>query len=179
MPPYRPPQFGRILYTSLIDRTFFVLRRAVIMAAPAGGLIWLLGAIHIGGQDLYSILAGSLDPFGRLMGLDGVILIAFLFAIPANEIIVPTIIMGYMHASRMTELGDPTALFVANGWTLGTAVCLMMFSLLHWPCSTTTWTIWAETRSVKWTALSNIIPTTLGVVCCIATAAALRAMGWM
>ncbi len=174
LPPYRPPQIGRVLYTSLIDRTFFVLRRALVCAAPAGGLIWLLGAIHVGDATLFQYLAGVLNPAGQALGLDGVILIAFIFAIPANEIVIPTIIMGYAHVSRMTDMGDPAGLFAANGWTMMTAVCLMLFSLLHYPCTTTTMTIWAETRSVKWTVLSNLIPLTIAVVTCATVAAIWR-----
>jgi ferrous iron transport protein B len=170
LPPYRPPQPGRILYTSLIDRTWFVLRRAVICAAPAGGLIWILGAIPAGDSNLFALLATGLDPVGRALGLDGVILLAFIFAIPANEIVVPTIIMGYMNLSRMTELENPAMLFADNGWTALTAVCVMLFSLLHYPCTTTTLTIWAETRSVKWTLLSNLIPLVMAVAVCFLVA---------
>lgn len=166
MPPYRSPQVGRVLYTSFIDRTLFVLWRAVICAAPAGGLIWLLGAVEVGDITLFSWLRDFLDPAGRAIGLDGVILIAFIFAIPANEIVVPTIIMGYMQGTRMLELDNPSQLFLDSGWTLTTAVCLMIFSLLHYPCATTTLTIWKETRSLKWTLLANIIPLILAVAVC-------------
>lgn len=161
MPPYRNPKIWRILYTSLIDKTIFVLGRAVTMAMPAGALIWILGNVSINDSTLMSYLAGFLNPIGRLIGLDGVILLAYIIAIPANEIIVPTIIMGYMSTSQMTEISDLSqlqALFEANGWTLLTAICLMLFSLLHYPCSTTSWTIWKETRSVKWTLISNLMP---------------------
>lgn len=161
MPPYRKPKILRILYTSLIDRTLFVLGRAVTMAMPAGALIWTLGNVSVDGLSLMSHLSGFLEPLGRTMGLDGVILLAYIVAIPANEIIVPTIIMGYMSTSHMTEVVDVSqlkTLFEMNGWTLLTAICLMLFSLLHYPCSTTTWTIWKETRSRKWTLLSNLLP---------------------
>ncbi|MCA9415753.1 MAG: ferrous iron transporter B [Candidatus Omnitrophica bacterium] len=178
MPPYRKPNFGRVIYTSIIDRTLFVLWRAAICSAPAGGLIWLLGAIHVGDVSAFSWLRGWLDPFGHAIGLDGVILIAFLFAIPANEIVVPTIIMGYMNGHKMMELSDPSALFAANGWTLLTAICLLLFSLLHYPCTTTTLTIWRETRSLKWTILSNLIPLTIAILTCGAIAQTARFMGW-
>jgi ferrous iron transport protein B len=163
----------------MIDRTLFVLRRAVICAAPAGGLIWLLGAVPVGEGNLFTYLAGILDPAGRMLGLDGVILLAFIFAIPANEIVIPTIIMGYMKMGRMTEMGDPTLLFADNGWTLVTAVCVILFSLLHYPCTTTTLTVWAETRSLKWTLLSNAIPLALAILVCFSVAQAARLAGWM
>ncbi len=161
LPPYRRPQLLRVLYTSLIDRTIYVLGRAVVMAAPAGGLIWILGNTTWGGTSLMAHGASLFDPVGRAIGLDGIILLAFVIAIPANEIIVPTIIMGYMGMGMMTDIGSAVqlkALFAANGWTLLTALSVMLFSLLHYPCSTTTWTIWKETRSVKWTAVANLLP---------------------
>lgn len=166
LPPYRRPQIGRILYTSLIDRTLRVLGRAVVCAAPAGGLIWLLHAIPLGEATLFEGLAGWLQPAGRAIGLDGIILLAFIFAIPANEIVIPTVIMGYMGLGRMTEIDNPTLLFQENGWTLLTAICLMLFSVLHYPCTTTTLTIWKETRSLKWTILANLIPLLLAVSVC-------------
>jgi len=177
LPPYRPPQLRRILVTSIIDRTLFVLKRAVICAAPAGGLIWLLGAISVGDGSLFAWLAAVLDPLGGALGLDGVILIAFLVAIPANEIVVPTMIMGYLHVSRMTEIADPSALFFDNGWSLLTVVCVMLFSLLHYPCTTTTLTIFAETRSVKWTVVSNLLPLAIAVGVCAAVSGVWRLLG--
>ncbi len=177
LPPYRRPQLGRILYTSLIDRTLFVLLRAIVCAAPAGGLIWLLGAIHIGDATLYQVVAGALQPIGVALGMDGVILLAFVFAIPANEIVIPTIIMGYQNLSRMTELSNPGQLFADNGWTLLTAACVMLFSLLHYPCTTTTLTIWSETRSARWTLLSNLIPLSIALAVCFAVAQVTRALG--
>jgi ferrous iron transport protein B len=177
MPPFRRPQIGRVLYTSFIDRTLFVLWRAVICAAPAGGLIWLLGAIPVGDTSAFAWLRDVLDPFGRALGLDGVILIAFIFAIPANEIVVPTIIMGYMQTTRIVEIDNPSLLFIDNGWTALTAVCLILFSLLHYPCTTTTLTIWKETRSLKWTALSNLIPLALSICACLSVAQIARLLG--
>jgi ferrous iron transport protein B len=170
LPPYRRPQLRRILYTSLIDRTLRVLGRAVICAAPAGGVIWLLHAIPVGEQTLFESLAGWLHPAGKAIGLDGIILLAFIFAIPANEIVIPTVIMGYMGLARMTEIENPTLLFQENGWTLQTAICLMLFSVLHYPCTTSTLTIWRETRSLKWTLLANIIPLSLALVVCFLVA---------
>jgi ferrous iron transport protein B len=177
LPPYRRPQLRRILYTSLIDRTIFVLWRAIICAAPAGGIIWLLGAIQLGDATLYQVVAGALQPIGDALGMDGVILLAFIFAIPANEIVLPTIIMGYQNLSRMTELSDPGQLFVDNGWTLITAACVMLFSLLHYPCTTTTLTIWSETRSARWTLLSNLIPLGIAMAACFTLAQLARALG--
>lgn len=178
MPPYRAPQLGRVIYTSIIDRTLFVLWRAIVMAAPAGGVIWLLGAISVGDQSLFMWLRAALDPVGHAIGLDGVILIAFIFAIPANEIVVPTIIMGYMSTTRMLELDNPAQLFLDNGWTIVTAVCLMLFSLLHYPCTTTSYTIYKETGSWKWTFLANAIPTTVAIVICFIVAQTAYAIGF-
>ena len=177
MPPYRPPQVGRILYTSFIDRTLHVLKRAVICAAPAGGIIWILGAVRMGDISLFQYIANFLNPAGHLLGMDGVILLAFIFAIPANEIVVPTIIMGYMNASKMTEIANPAILFTNHDWTIITAVCVILFSLLHYPCTTTTLTIWSETRSIKWTLLSNLIPLAVAVAVCFLVAQGMRLMG--
>lgn len=168
LPPYRKPQILRILYTSLIDRTLFVLGRAITMAAPAGGLIWILGNVHSGGKTLMSYGVEFLNPIGKAIGLDGAILLAYIIAIPANEIIIPTIIMIYSHQSKMMELelNQLKELFLQNEWTILTAICLMLFSLLHYPCSTTTWTIYKETRSVKWTIISNLLPLTIAFIVC-------------
>lgn len=168
LPPYRKPQILRILYTSLIDRTLFVLGRAITMAAPAGGLIWILGNVHSGGKTLMSYGVEFLNPIGKAIGLDGAILLAYIIAIPANEIIIPTIIMIYSNQSKMMELelNQLKELFLQNEWTILTAICLMLFSLLHYPCSTTTWTIYKETRSVKWTIISNLLPLTIAFIIC-------------
>lgn len=168
LPPYRKPQILRILYTSLIDRTLFVLGRAITMAAPAGGLIWLLRNISIASKSLMSYGVEFLNPIGKLIGLDGAILLAYIIAIPANEIIIPTIIMIYSSGSKMIdlELSQLHELFIQNEWTVLTAICLMLFSLLHYPCSTTTLTIYKETRSVKWTIVSNILPLTIAFIIC-------------
>jgi len=162
LPPYRKPNVLAVLYTSLIDRTLLVLWRAVVMAAPAGGVIWLLANVHTGGQSLSHWISGWLDPIGRAIGLDGVILLAYIIAIPANEIVVPTIIMTYMGTGMMTELeslNDLRRLLVeGHGWTTLTAINLMLFSLLHNPCSTTILTIWRETKSAKWAWIATLMP---------------------
>ncbi len=173
LPPYRKPQIVRILYRSLIDRTIFVLGRAVMMAAPAGGFIWILGNVEVGGQSLMQWAAGSLDGFGALLGLDGMILLAYIIAIPANEIVIPTILMGYLATGQMVEMDDAVRmgqLLQENGWTIVTAVCIMLFSVLHYPCGTTTLTIWKETGSRKWTLLSNLIPLGIAVILCFLVA---------
>ncbi len=162
LPPYRRPNILQVLYTSIIDRTLFVLWRAVVMAAPAGGVIWLLSNIHLGGQSLTAWVSGWLNPIGYAIGLDGVILLAYVIAIPANEIVVPTILMAYTNAGMMIELDSlaqlQQVLVGQQGWTLMTAISLMLFSLLHNPCSTTIWTIYQETKSVKWAAVSGLMP---------------------
>lgn len=168
LPPYRRPDIKRILYTSFIDRTLIVLQRAVLMAAPAGGLIWIFGNVHLGNLSLAQHLAAFLDPLGRLMGLDGVILLAYIIAIPANEIVVPTMIMVYSGAGALMELDSLQALrdlFIGQaGWTLLTAVNLMLFAVLHNPCSTTILTIWKETGSKKWAAVGALLPLGIGFV---------------
>lgn len=165
LPPYRKPNVLAVLYTSLIERTLVVLWRAVVMAAPAGGVIWLLGNIHASGQSLSHWISGWLDPVGRAIGLDGVVLLAYIIAIPANEIVVPTIIMTYMGTGMMTELESLNnlrhLLVDGHGWTTLTAINLMLFSLLHNPCSTTILTIWRETKSAKWAWVATLLP--LGV----------------
>ncbi len=181
LPPYRRPDVKRILYTSFIDRTLMVLHRAVIMAAPAGGLIWLLGNIHLGGASLAQHIATFLDPLGRLMGLDGVILLAYIIAIPANEIVVPSMIMVYSGAGALIELDSIQALrtlFVDQaGWTLLTAINLMLFSVMHNPCSTTILTIWKETGSKKWAAVGALLPLGIGFVVTTLVATLWRLLG--
>ena len=189
LPPYRPPQFWRTLYTSLIDRTLIVLWRAVVFAAPAGGVIWLCCNITIGGESIAQYLITFLEVPGWLMGLNGIILLAYILAIPANEIVIPTILMltvlvlGQDGASAgvLMEGGDAETyrILTAGGWTLLTAVNLMLFCLLHHPCSTTIYTIYKETRSVRWTALSVVLPIALGVLVTVLVAAVWRAVGGM
>jgi ferrous iron transport protein B len=183
LPPYRPPNVLRTLYTSLIDRTLFVLWRAVLFAVPAGAVIWLVANVPVGEGSLATWLIGVLGPLGYVLGLNGVILLAYVVAIPANEIVIPTVLMltvlttgvagvGEQGAGVMFEIeGEPlAALLAAGGWTVLTAVCLMLFSLCHNPCSTTLYTIYKETGSAKWTALSALIPLGIGVVLCGAVA---------
>jgi ferrous iron transport protein B len=176
LPPYRRPNILRVLYTSLIDRTAFVLYRACVVAAPAGGIIWLMANLDVSGTSIAAHVCSFLDPFGRLIGLDGVLLLAFIIAIPANEIVMPTALMLYMNQGRMMELEGSAlgALLTAHGWTLLTAVSLMLFSLLHNPCGTTIWTIWRETRSVRWTLFGALMPLGIAIVICAIVAAVTR-----
>ena len=185
LPPYRPPQIWQTLYRSLIDRTWIVLKRAVWMAAPAGAIIWLISNVFIGEASLAAHIIGFLNPFGLLLGLNGVILLAYIVAIPANEIVVPTILMLTLNAAKsslaqngvMLELDDlqvREVLTGVGGWTILTGINLMLFSLLHNPCSTTILTIWQETKSFKWTAISTVLPVVLGLVVCFLTASIAR-----
>ena len=170
MPPYRRPQIGKVIIRSIFDRTLFVLGRAIVVAAPAGLVIWLMANISINNISVLNHCASLLNPFAQLMGLDGVILLAFILGFPANEIVIPIIIMAYMSQGSLIELDSLTQLkelFVNHGWTWITAVSTMLFSLMHWPCSTTLLTIKKETNSWKWTALAVIIPTAIGVTVCI------------
>lgn len=180
LPPYRKPQPGKILIRSLLDRTLFVLGRAVAVAAPAGLVIWLMANITVGNISLLDHSAGFLDPFARLIGLDGYILMAFILGLPANEIVIPIIIMSYMSTGTMLELeslDDLRQLLVNNGWTWLTAVCTMLFSLNHFPCATTLLTIRKETRSWKWTGISFLIPAATGIVICFIVAQCVRILG--
>lgn len=180
LPPYRKPKIGRILYTSLIDRTIFVLGRAVVVAAPAGLVIWILANIMIGDMSILNHLAAFLDPLARAIGLDGFILMAFIIGMPANEIVVPIIIMSYMSKGAMLELeslSEMKELFVANGWTFITALNVMLFSLLHFPCGTTLWTIRKETGSTKWTIFSALMPTAIAIAVCFIVAQGASLLG--
>ena len=171
LPPYRRPELGKVIVRSILDRTLFVLGRAAAVAAPAGALLWLLANVKVGGAPLLMALAGALDPLGRLLGMDGVILLAFLLGFPANEIVLPIAVMIYSMGGSLTELGELSGLrplLAENGWTAVTALCVMLFSLCHWPCSTTLLTIKKETGSAKWTALSALLPTALGALLCMA-----------
>ena len=170
LPPYRRPQFGKVIVSSIFDRTLFVLGRAVSVAIPAGAIIWLLANIQVQDASLLQHISLFLDPFAHLMGLDGVILLAFLLGFPANEIVVPIMIMAYLANGSMTDIGDLAVLkelFVNNGWTWVTAICTLMFSLVHFPCATTLLTIHKETQSWKWTAVSFLLPTVLGILLCM------------
>lgn len=166
IPPFRRPQVGRILLRSLLDRTAFILARAVAVAAPAGGLVWLLANLTVGEQNLLQFIGAWLDPLGRFLGLDGFILLAFILGLPANEIVLPILLMGYLSAGSLLELDSLEALqsvLLARGWTWITALSVMLFTVLHYPCSTTLVTIYRETASLKWTLLAAVIPLAIAI----------------
>ena len=180
LPPFRKPRVGQVIVRSLLDRTLFVLGRAVSVAAPAGALIWVMANVTVGDVSLLARCTGFLDPFARWFGLDGVILMAFILGWPANEIVLPVMLMAYLAEGSLVEFEDLAALgalLTQHGWTWVTAVCAMLFSLFHWPCSTTCLTIYKETGSVKWTALSVALPTALGLGLCLILATAARLLG--
>ncbi len=177
LPPYRPPRFWQTVYTSIIDRTLIVLWRAIIFAAPAGALIWIVANVHIGDLTIANQLISSLNPFGLFLGLNGVILLAYIIAIPANEIVIPTILMLSVANLGIAGMGggdgvmfeldsamETGNILIAGGWTLLTGINLMLFSLLHNPCSTTIYTIYQETKSWQWTTLASILPVIMGFV---------------
>ena len=179
LPPYRPPRILQTLYTSIIDRTLIVLWRAIVFAVPAGAAIWLVGNVQIGNVTLAEWFMDWSNPFAVLVGLNGVILLAYIIAIPANEIVIPTILMLAVVSAKLTGVGEGAgvmfeldsetaiaAILKADGWTILTGINLMLFSLVHNPCSTTIYTIWKETRSVKWTAVSSLLPVVMGFVLC-------------
>lgn len=169
LPPYRRPQLCRILIRSILDRTLFVLGRAITAAIPAGILIWLMANLHLNGTSLLNLCASALDPFAALIGLDGVILMSFILGLPANEIVMPLILMSYLEQGVLTEPGSLItlkALLTAHGWTSTTAACTLIFTLFHWPCATTLLTIHKETGSLKWTLISILLPTTFGLILC-------------
>ncbi|PRX35522.1 ferrous iron transport protein B [Orenia metallireducens] len=167
LPPYRKPQIGRVLVRSFIDRTLFVLWRAIVVAAPAGGIVWLLANNTIGGVSIIDYVANLIDPFATLIGLDGVILMAFILGLPANEIVLPILVMSYLSLGSMIEPDSADALrgiLVNNGWTWVTALCTMLFSLLHFPCGTTILTIKKETNSWKWAIFGAVMPLTVAII---------------
>ncbi|NLP29598.1 MAG: ferrous iron transporter B [Clostridiales bacterium] len=176
LPPYRRPQIGQVIIRSILDRTIFVLGRAVVVAAPAGLVIWILANIEVGHSSIISVCTDFLDPFAQLIGLDGVILLAFILGFPANEIVLPIVIMIYLATGTMVELDIPQlkTLLIDNGWTITTAVCTMLFCLLHFPCGTTCLTIKKETQSWKWTGLAFLIPTITGLIVCFLVAQTLN-----
>ncbi len=181
LPPYRAPQVGQVLVRSVFDRTLFVLGRAAAVAAPAGMLRWARAHVHPGGVSLLTRCADALDPLGHIMGMDGVLLLAFVLGFPANEIVLPIAVMGYLAQGSLSDalgLAQMHALLTANGWTWKTAVSAVLFFLLHWPCSTTLWTIRRETGSAKWTLLAALLPTALGMALCAAFTALTRLIGW-
>ncbi len=169
LPPYRKPQFLKIIWQTVKEKVFFVLLRAVAVAAPAGLVIWVFANIKVGNSMLLNVIADFLDPLGSFMGLDGVILLAFILGFPANEIVIPIILMTYLSTGELSDYSSLEGLktiLVDNGWTATTAICTCIFSMFHFPCSTTLLTIWKETKSVKWTALSVVVPLLLGFIVC-------------
>lgn len=180
LPPYRRPQFAKVLVRSILDRTLFVLSRAIAVAAPAGLIIWLLANINIGENTLLHILTASLDETGRFFGLDGVILTAFILGFPANEIVIPIMLMAYMANGTLTDITDLNfirSLLIDNGWTTLTALNFILFSLMHFPCSTTMLTIRKETDSIKWTLFAFFLPTAVGLIFCLLTTTIARLFG--
>ena len=172
LPPYRKPQIGKVIVRSLLDRTLYVLGRAIVVAAPVGIVIWLFANIQLSGVSVLTHIALFLDPFAKLMGMDGYILTAFILGIPANEIVLPIILMSYMAKGSLVDLDDTYtigSILVQNGWTLLTAINVMIFTLLHFPCSTTLLTIKKETGSWKWAIISFILPTACGIFICMCT----------
>ena len=172
LPPYRKPQFGKILVRSIFDRTLFILGRAISVAAPAGLVIWLLANIGINGESLLTIIANFLNPFAKLMGLDGYILTAFILGIPANEIVLPIILMCYLKGEALVKIEDTIQIgqiLIQNGWNMLTAMNVMLFTILHFPCATTLLTIKKETNSWKWTEIAFLLPTICGIILCMCT----------
>ncbi|WP_058302540.1 nucleoside recognition domain-containing protein [Gorillibacterium timonense] len=182
LPPYRRPQILKTILLSSRDKSWAVLKRAVIVAAPAGVLTWILGNVMVGGTSVLDHMAAFFDPFAHLIGLDGYILMAFILGLPANEIVLPILLMGYLSSSAMVDvdgLSGIKEIFVAHGWTWLTALNMMLFSLLHYPCGTTLFNIYKETKSAKWTTLSALIPTGIAVVVTFLVAQAARLFGWV
>lgn len=169
LPPYRRPQIGKVIVRSIFDRTLFVLGRAVVVAAPAGLILWLMSNIIVADASILNHCTQFLDPFARIIGLDGVILMAFILGFPANEIVIPIMIMSYMATGSLTDthsLEELRYLLINNGWTLVTAINVILFSLFHFPCGTTCWTIKKETQSLKWTFIAFLLPTATGIIIC-------------
>ncbi len=180
LPPFRRPRVGQVLVRSVLDRTLFVLGRAVTVAAPAGAVIWLTANITVGDATILAHCTGFLDPIARLFGLDGVILMAFILGWPANEIVLPVMLMAYLATGSLVEFDDLAALgqlLAQHGWTWLTAACTMLFSLFHWPCSTTCLTIYKETGSLKWTGAAVLLPTVMGLGLCLALNCAAHLLG--
>ncbi len=172
LPPYRKPQIGKVLVRSLLDRTLFVLGRAIVVAAPAGLVIWLFANIQIGDLSILTHIANFFDPFAKIMGLDGYILTAFILGLPANEIVLPIILMSYMQTGVLVDLEDTYSIgqiLIQNGWTLITGINVMIFTLLHFPCSTTLMTIKKETGKWKWSIIGFLLPTVCGFIICMCT----------
>ena len=174
LPPYRKPKVLEVIVRSIFDKTIFVLGRAISIAAAAGLVIWLFANIQINDISILTYVANFFDPFGKLLGLDGYIITAFILGLPANEIVLPIILMSYAKTGtllHLENLADISQILINNGWTILTAINIMILSLLHFPCGTTLMTIKKETGSLKWTVLSFIIPSICGIVLCMATTA--------
>lgn len=172
LPPYRKPQIGKVIVRSLLDRTLFVLGRAIAVAAPVGIIIWLFANITIGDLSILSYVANFLDPFAKIMGLDGYILTAFILGIPANEIVLPIILMSYLSTGSLVDMENIFEIgevLKQNGWTIITGINVMIFTLLHFPCSTTLISIKKESGSIKWSLLAFILPTICGIILCMIT----------
>lgn len=172
LPPYRKPQIGKVIVRSLLDRTLFVLGRAISVAAPVGIIIWLFANITIGGSSILFYIANFLDPFAKLMGIDGYILTAFILGIPANEIVLPIILMSYLATGSLVDMDNTFAIgevLKQNGWTLLTGINVMIFTLLHFPCGTTLMSIKKESGSTKWALLAFALPTVCGIILCMIT----------
>ena len=172
LPPFRKPDFGKIIIRSIIDRTIFVLGRAIMVSAPAGIIVWILSNIYLGDTSLISITADVLNPIGEIIGLDGVILTAFILGLPANEIVLPIAMMIYMSQGTLVEITDLQCfkdILIDNGWTMLTALNVMIFTLMHWPCATTILSIKKETDSWKWTLAAILLPLAMGTILCFFT----------
>lgn len=170
LPPYRPPEIGRVIFRSIWDRTVFVLGRAVAVAAPTGLILWLLANLHIGNTSVLQTASSFFEPIGRFFGMDGVILLAFLLAIPANEIVVPVMLMAYTAGSSLMDyssLSELKGIFLENGWGMMTALCVLVFMLFHFPCSTTLMTVKKETGQIRWVVLAALLPTAFGAILCL------------
>jgi len=180
LPPYRIPQVGQVLVRSVLDRTIFVLGRAVVIAAPAGGLVWVMANTAVGDTTVLAAAAGGLDSFARLMGLDGFILLAFILGLPANEIVLPILIMSYLSGGAMVEMESMAdlhhLLVVQHGWTWLTGLCTVIFALCHWPCGTTLFTIQREQKNWRWTLLAAVIPAGIGIIICMTITTLTRAL---
>lgn len=180
LPPYRRPKIGAVIYRAMLDRTLFVLRRAVIIAAPAGAITWVLANVYIGELSILLHMVAFLDPLARAIGLDGFILLAFILGMPANEIVIPVLLMSYLATGQLTDftsLAELKTVLVANGWTWLTAINTMLFTLLHWPCGTTLLSIYKETGSKKWTLMGFILPTAIAFIVCFIIAQTVFALG--
>lgn len=180
LPPYRMPQIAATLYTSMISRTLFVLRRALFMAAPAGALTWTLGNLYLGDSNILSYLAALLQPLAHSIGLDGFILLAFLLGLPANEIVIPILLMSYLSSGYLVEyesLENLGAILLLQGWSWLTALNMLLFCLLHWPCTTTLLSIYKESGSRKWTLIAFLLPTTIAFTVCFIVTQTARGLG--